>query len=83
MIARRPVKTAPIAHAGPEAVGLERDDVVRWKYGKRHLYGLVRHVERDGSVALIACGQFRPIPADRLEVERRGPRGGRRWEPVQ
>ena len=44
---------------------------------------VVERVERDGSLGLRdEKGASRAIPVELVEVETRGPRGARTWEPV-
>jgi hypothetical protein len=43
----------------------------------------VEHVEKDGSLGLRdRKGASRAIPVELVEVETRGPRGAKAWEPV-
>jgi hypothetical protein len=49
----------------------------RWRFA------VVQRVERDGSLGLRDTkGASRAIPIELVEVETRGPRGARAWEPV-
>lgn len=49
----------------------------RWKFA------VVEHIEKDGSLGLRdPKGASRAIPVELVEVESRGPRGARAWEPV-
>ena len=58
-------------------VRFRRRDGERWKGGT------VERVEKDGSLGLRdGRGAARAIPIDLVEVETRGPRGARTWEPV-
>ena len=67
------------------ALGLERGMRVRFRRrdGERWKNGTVERVEKDGSLGLRdGRGAARAIPVDLVEVETRGPRGARTWEPV-
>lgn len=67
------------------ALGLVAGERVRWRdrTGGRWREGTVVARERDGSVGIRdGRGASRALMVDRLEVESRGPRGGRRWEPL-
>lgn len=67
------------------ALGLERGMRVRFRRrdGERWKNGTVERVEKDGSLGLRdGRGAARAIPIDLVEVETRGPRGARTWEPV-
>lgn len=58
-------------------VRFRRRDGERWKTGR------VERVEKDGSLGIRdARGAARAIPLDLVEVETRGPRGARTWEPA-
>lgn len=76
----------PWGEAGLVELGLVRGDVVRFRpeAGGRWREASVERRERDGSVGLRDDrGAARSIPVGRLEVRRRGPRGGRVWEAVE
>ena len=67
------------------ALGLERGMRVRFRRrdGERWKNGTVERVEKDGSLGLRdGRGAARAIPIALVEVETRGPRGARTWEPV-
>ena len=92
-MALRPRRPADLPEPGPDPwgeaglveLGLVRGDVVRFRPepGGRWREAEVERRERDGSIGLRdARGAARAIPVDRLEVRRRGPRGGRVWEPL-
>jgi hypothetical protein len=58
-------------------VRFRRDPNDRWKLA------VVERVERDGSLGLRdSKGASRAIPVELVEVETRGPRGAKTWEPV-
>jgi hypothetical protein len=58
-------------------VRFRRDANDRWRFA------VVEHVERDGSLGLRdSKGASRAIPVEEVEVETRGPRGAKAWEPV-
>lgn len=58
-------------------VRFRRDRADRWRFA------VVERVERDGSLGLRdAKGASRAIAVELVEVETRGPRGARTWEPV-
>jgi hypothetical protein len=58
-------------------VRFRRDPEDRWKFA------VVEHVEKDGSLGLRdPKGASRAIPIELVEVETRGPRGAKAWEPV-
>jgi hypothetical protein len=58
-------------------VRFRREPTDRWKLAR------VERVERDGSLGLRdEKGASRAIPIELVEVETRGPRGARTWEPV-
>ena len=58
-------------------VRFRRESTDRWQLAT------VEHVERDGSLGLRdKKGASRAIPVELVEVETRGPRGARTWEPV-
>ena len=66
-------------------LGLGRGMRVRFRRDAhdRWLLATVEHVEKDGSLGLRdAKGASRAIPVDLVEVETRGPRGAKTWEPV-
>jgi hypothetical protein len=57
---------------------------VRWKVGSRWRYGTLCHlqvIERDGSLRVYDdyTGGARSIPAEVVQHQQPGPRGGRRW----
>lgn len=67
------------------ALGLEPGMRVRFRRrdGERWKNGTVERVEKDGSLGLRdGRGAARAIPIDLVEVETRGPRGARTWEPA-
>ena len=58
-------------------VRFRRDPSDRWKLA------VVERVEKDGSLGLRdGKGASRAIPIELVEVETRGPRGAKAWEPV-
>lgn len=58
-------------------VRFRRDPADRW------LLAVVEQIERDGSLGLRDHkGASRAIPVELVEVETRGPRGAKTWEPV-
>lgn len=58
-------------------VRFRREPTDRWQVAT------VEHVEKDGSLGLRdKKGASRAIPVELVEVETRGPRGARMWEPV-
>lgn len=58
-------------------VRFRREPTDRWQLAT------VEHVEKDGSLGLRdKKGASRAIPVELVEVETRGPRGARMWEPV-
>jgi hypothetical protein len=58
-------------------VRFRRDPSDRWQLAT------VEQVERDGSLGLRdGKGASRAIPVELVEVETRGPRGAKAWEPV-
>jgi hypothetical protein len=58
-------------------VRFRRDPSDRWSFA------VIEQVEKDGSLGLRdAKGASRAIPVELVEVETRGPRGARTWEPV-
>ena len=58
-------------------VRFRRDPADRWSMAT------VEQVEKDGSLGLRdAKGASRAIPVELVEVETRGPRGAKVWEPV-
>ena len=58
-------------------VRFRRDPTDRWQLATVH------QVERDGSLGLRDNkGASRAIPVELVEVETRGPRGAKAWEPV-
>lgn len=66
-------------------LGLRPTDEVRFrKTGRRSswLLAIPHDINSDGSVACFSGGQFRSIRPERLEVKRRGPRGGTHWVPL-
>ena len=66
-------------------LGLARGMRVRFRRdaGDRWSTATVERVEKDGSLGLRdAKGASRAIPVDLVEVETRGPRGAKAWEPV-
>lgn len=69
-----------------DELGLAVDDVVRFKRkpgAARWDTGNVRTRSKDGSVEVVDNrGRMRSIAADRLEVKRKGPRGGIVWVAV-
>jgi hypothetical protein len=66
-------------------LGLARGMRVRFRRHERDRWSLavVEHVEKDGSLGLRdGKGASRAIPVELVEVETRGPRGAKAWEPV-
>jgi hypothetical protein len=66
-------------------LGLARGMRVRFRRdaNDRWSTAIVEQVEKDGSLGLRdAKGASRAIPVELVEVETRGPRGARTWEPV-
>lgn len=58
-------------------VRFRREPNDRWRFAT------VERVEKDGSLGLRdEKGASRSIPLELVEVEHRGPRGARTWEPV-
>jgi hypothetical protein len=58
-------------------VRFRRNPADRWKLA------VVERIEKDGSLGLRdGKGASRAIPVELVEVETRGPRGARAWEPV-
>ena len=58
-------------------VRFRRDPSDRWSLA------VVERVEKDGSLGLRdGKGASRAIPVELVEVETRGPRGAKTWEPV-
>lgn len=58
-------------------VRFRREPTDRWRFAT------VERVEKDGSLGLRDDkGASRAIPLELVEVEHRGPRGARTWEPV-
>ena len=77
----------PAADAPSElvALGLRPGDRVRWRRGESEHWkeAKVERVERDGSLGVRDTkGAARAIPIERVEVRRKGRRGGVVWEPV-
>ena len=67
------------------AIGLAPGMRVRFRRrdGERWKPATVERVEKDGSLGLRdARGAARAIPLELIEVETRGPRGARAWEPA-
>jgi hypothetical protein len=67
------------------AFGLAAGMRVRFRRAPNDRWQLatVERVERDGSLGLRdAKGASRAIPVELVEVETRGPRGAKAWEPV-
>ena len=68
-----------------EGLGLRAGEQVRFRRPDRSRWqtGVVRRLERDGSVGLVdADGASRAIPVDAVEVRCTGRRGGAAWEPL-
>jgi hypothetical protein len=66
-------------------LGLARGMRVRFRRDARDRWSLavVEQVEKDGSLGLRdGKGASRAIPIELVEVETRGPRGAKAWEPV-
>jgi hypothetical protein len=66
-------------------LGLARGMRVRFRRDPNDRWSLavVEHVEKDGSLGLRdGKGASRAIPVELVEVETRGPRGAKAWEPV-
>jgi hypothetical protein len=66
-------------------LGLARGMRVRFRRDANDRWSLavVEQVEKDGSLGLRdAKGASRAIPVELVEVETRGPRGAKAWEPV-
>ena len=58
-------------------VRFRREDSDHWRYA------VVERVEKDGSLGLRdQKGASRAIPVALVEVETRGPRGAKTWDPV-
>jgi hypothetical protein len=71
---------------GLAALGLHVGERVRWRRaGTGHWQlGVVSRRERDGSVGVTdGRGLARSLRVECLEVGSAGPRGARRWEPLQ
>lgn len=71
---------------GLSILGLSPGEPVRWRSGPggRWRNGRVARRERDGSIGVTdAQGSQRSLPVDQVEVERRGPKGGAGWEPLE
>ena len=67
------------------ALGLAAGMRVRFRReaNDRWRFATVERVEKDGSLGLRdEKGASRSIPLELVEVEHRGPRGARTWEPV-
>lgn len=84
---RAPTDEAAIAASVDALVtlGLVRDQRVRFRKaeGGRWLEGTAKRREPDGSLGLQdARGRQRSIPISAVEVQVRGPRGGRVWIPL-
>lgn len=70
---------------GLEVLGLKVGEAVRWQaaHSQRWHPATVTGRGADGSVALHdRRGGARNVPVERVEVARRGPRGGSGWEPL-
>ena len=68
-----------------ERLGLRAGERVRFRRPDRSRWqpGIVRRLERDGSVGLVdADGAARAVPVDAVEVRCSGPRGRATWEPL-
>lgn len=84
---RAPTDEAALA-AGVAALamlGITTDQRVRFRRteGGRWLEGTAKNREPDGSLGLQdARGRRRSIPIEAVEVQVRGPRGGRVWAPL-
>ena len=66
-------------------LGLVRGMRVRFRLAPADRWSMatVEQVEKDGSLGLRdSKGASRAIPVELVEVETRGPRGARAWEPV-
>jgi hypothetical protein len=71
------VTLASLGLAPGMRVRFRRDPAKRW------VVGVLEGREADGSLGLRdGRGSARAIPLDLVEVECRGPRGARTWEPV-
>ena len=71
--------------AGLAELGLADGERVRWRRStaQRWQPGVVRGVERDGSISLIdKRGAWRSIRVELIEHQVVGSRGGLDWEPV-
>jgi hypothetical protein len=65
--------------------GLKADEPARWRRrpNERWSTGRVVAMESDGSVRVVDDkGALLSLPLDRIEVRRRGQRGGSGWEPA-
>lgn len=84
---RAPTDEAALAAAvdALATLGITADQRVRFRRteGGRWLEGTAKSREPDGSLGLLdARGRRRSIPIDAVEVQVRGPRGGRVWAPL-
>jgi hypothetical protein len=60
-----------------ERVRFQQADKSRWQTG------VVRKIERDGSVGIVDDkGASRAVKVEQVEVRRTGPRGAAGWEPL-
>lgn len=76
------LEMAALVAAMRQVTGLVPGDTVRFRPypGGSWVTGKARCLERDGSVGITdSKGGARCIPADRVEVRWRGPRGGYSW----
>ena len=69
----------------PLQLGLRVGERVRFQQPGRARWqtGVVRHIERDGSIGIVdGKGASRAVRAEQVEVRRTGPRGAAGWEPL-
>jgi len=70
----------------PLQLGLRVGERVRFHQPGRARWqtGVVRGIERDGSVRIVdAKGASRAVQVEQVEVRRAGPRGAAGWEPLE
>ncbi|MDQ1401935.1 MAG: hypothetical protein QOG03_251 [Actinomycetota bacterium] len=67
-------------------LGLKPGESIRWRRRETDRWrdGTVTRLERDGSLGLTDTkGAARAIPLDQIQVQLRGPRGAKTWEPLR
>lgn len=76
-VAPPPDPLTPLGLVPGEPVRWRRRDSDHWREGN------VTRLERDGSLGLTdSKGAARAIPLDQIQVQLRGPRGAKTWEPL-